>query len=71
MLAATKGRSNFVRELLSHEADPNAEDSDNWTALLCAAKEGHLDICIQLLENNASIEHRDVVSLVFLKTMRL
>lgn len=62
MLAAAKGRSSFVRELLAHGADPNAEDADNWTALLCAAKEGHTDICLQLLEHNADIEHRDMVS---------
>lgn len=62
MLASTKGRSDFVRELLVHEADVNAEDADNWTALLCAAKEGHLDICLQLIEHGSEIEHRDMVS---------
>ncbi|XP_063923502.1 kinase D-interacting substrate of 220 kDa B isoform X3 [Zophobas morio] len=60
ILAATKGRSAFVRELLAHGADANAEDSDSWTALLCAAKEGHADIVLQLLEHNADIEHRDM-----------
>lgn len=62
MVAASKGKSNFVRELLAHGADPNAEDNDNWTALLCAAKEGHYDIVLQLLEHNAEIDHRDMVS---------
>lgn len=61
MLAASKGRTSFVRELLAHGADPNAEDADSWTALLCAAKEGYTDICMQLLEQNADIEHRDMV----------
>lgn len=61
MVAASKGKANFVRELLAHGADPNLEDSDNWTALLCAAKEGHADICLQLLEHNAELEHRDMV----------
>ncbi|KAK9732317.1 Ankyrin repeats (3 copies) [Popillia japonica] len=60
MLAASKGRSDFVRELLAHDADVNAEDADNWTALLCASKEGHLDICLQLIEHGAEIEHRDM-----------
>jgi ankyrin repeat-rich membrane spanning protein len=60
MLAATKGRSAFVRELLTHGADPNVEDSDSWTALLCASKEGHADIVLQLLEHSADIEHRDM-----------
>lgn len=61
MLASSKGRSDFVRELLAHDADVNAEDADNWTALLCAAKEGHLHICLQLIEHGAEIEHREMV----------
>lgn len=36
---------------------------DNWTALLCAAKEGHTAVCLELLDHGANIEHRDVVSL--------
>ncbi|XP_065155754.1 uncharacterized protein [Atheta coriaria] len=60
MVAASKGRTRFVRELLEMGADPNAADADNWSALLCAAKEGHADICCLLLENNAEIEHRDM-----------
>lgn len=63
MVAAAKGKTSFVRELLAHGADPNAEDADSWTALLCAAKEGHRDICLQLLEQNAEVEHRDMVRL--------
>lgn len=34
---------------------------DNWTALLCAAKEGHSDICLELFEHGADLEHRDMV----------
>ncbi|KAL1500913.1 hypothetical protein ABEB36_006332 [Hypothenemus hampei] len=60
MVAASKGKSAFVRELLAHGADPNAEDEDNWTPLLCAAKEGHYDIVLQLLDHNADIDHRDM-----------
>nr|XP_022916026.1 kinase D-interacting substrate of 220 kDa isoform X5 [Onthophagus taurus] len=60
MLACSRGRGNFVRELLAHGADPNAEDSDNWTPLLCAAKEGHTDICRQLVDHQAEIEHREM-----------
>ncbi|KAL1140770.1 hypothetical protein AAG570_000700 [Ranatra chinensis] len=59
-LAASKGKLNFLRELLSHGADVNSEDNDNWTALLCAAKEGHTEVCIELLERDANIEHRDM-----------
>lgn len=40
---------------------------DNWTALLCAAKEGHTDVCLELLEHGADLEHRDMVwSLYFI-----
>ncbi|XP_011877239.1 PREDICTED: kinase D-interacting substrate of 220 kDa isoform X3 [Vollenhovia emeryi] len=60
ILAATKGKLHFVRELVNHGADVNAEDADNWTALLCAAKEGHTEICLELLEHGADLEHRDM-----------
>lgn len=62
MVACGKGRSAMVRELLTHDADPNLEDNDGWTALLCGSKEGHVDIVLQLLEHNAAIDHRDMVS---------
>lgn len=61
MVAAAKGKSAMVRELLTHGADPNIDDNDSWTALLCAAKEGHTDIVLQLLDHNAAIDHRDIV----------
>ncbi|XP_029043359.2 kinase D-interacting substrate of 220 kDa B isoform X2 [Osmia bicornis bicornis] len=60
ILAATKGKIHFVRELINHGAEVNAEDGDNWTALLCAAKEGHTDVCLELLEHGADLEHRDM-----------
>ncbi|XP_024226522.1 kinase D-interacting substrate of 220 kDa isoform X7 [Bombus impatiens] len=60
ILAASKGKIHFVRELINHGADVNAEDADNWTALLCAAKEGHTDVCLELLEHGADLEHRDM-----------
>ena len=34
---------------------------DNWSALLYAAKDGHLEITIELLERQAELEHRDMV----------
>ncbi|KAJ9575076.1 hypothetical protein L9F63_007737, partial [Diploptera punctata] len=58
--AASKGKIQFVRELINLGADVNSEDGDNWTALLCAAKEGYRDICLELLEHGADIEHRDM-----------
>nr|CAD7262820.1 unnamed protein product [Timema shepardi] len=60
IVAASKGKLLFVRELVNHGADVNAEDADNWTALLCAAKEGFTDICVELLEHGADLEHRDL-----------
>lgn len=39
----------------------NLISQDNWTALLCAAKEGHTDVCLELLEHGADLEHRDMV----------
>ncbi|XP_050529319.1 kinase D-interacting substrate of 220 kDa B-like [Daktulosphaira vitifoliae] len=58
--AASKGKLQFVTELINHGSDVNVEDNDNWTALICAAKEGHIDICIELLSHGADIEHRDM-----------
>lgn len=34
---------------------------DCWSALISAAKEGHVDVVKELLENSAYIEHRDMV----------
>ena len=36
---------------------------ESWSALLCASKEGHLEIVIELLEHQAQLEHTDMVSL--------
>ena len=34
---------------------------DCWSALISAAKEGHVEVAGELLENSAYIEHRDMV----------
>lgn len=60
MVAAGKGLTPFVRELLARGADVQAEDLDNWTALLCASKNGHLEIVEILLGHNADFEHREM-----------
>lgn len=39
---------------------------DCWTALISAAKEGHIEVVKELLENNANPEHRDMVGTLFL-----
>ena len=44
---------------MSHNADVNAEDSDKATALHAAAREGHADVCLELLEQGAAIEAQD------------
>ena len=40
---------------------PFSSIQDNWSALLYSAKEGHLEIVIELLERGADIEHKDLV----------
>ena len=49
MLAASLGKLDFIPLLLSHGADIDAEDNDKATALHAAAREGHADICLELL----------------------
>lgn len=63
MVAASRGHTSFVRELIARGAEVQAVDLDNWTALLCAAKSGHLEVVELLIEHGAAIEHRDMVSL--------
>ena len=31
---------------------------------MCAAKEGYADMCAELLDNGADLEHKDMVSLI-------
>ncbi|XP_069130680.1 kinase D-interacting substrate of 220 kDa B-like isoform X1 [Argopecten irradians] len=60
MLASETGELNIVRELLEY-VDTNAVDNENWSALMCATKNGHLEIVIELCEKDADIEHRDMM----------
>lgn len=61
MVAASRGQLAFVRELVNRGADVQAEDTDNWTSLLFAAKTGHRDVVQFLLEQGAAdMEHRDM-----------
>lgn len=60
MLAAAKGLTHFVREFIARGADVQAEDLDNWTSLLFAAKNGHYEIVQILVDHGADIEHRDM-----------
>lgn len=44
MLAVSHGRLDMVKMLLEAGADPNIQDGDGSTALMCAAEHGHLEI---------------------------
>ena len=37
---------------------------DCWTALISAAKEGHVVVVKELLDNNANVEPRDMVKII-------
>ncbi|XP_035709866.1 kinase D-interacting substrate of 220 kDa B isoform X2 [Folsomia candida] len=60
MVATAKGKLNFVRALLEHGADINAEDVDNWTPLLFAAREGFDEIVADLIDHGAGLDHKDI-----------
>lgn len=44
MLAVSHGRLDMVRMLIAAGANPNIQDEDGSTALMCAAEHGHLAI---------------------------
>jgi ankyrin repeat protein len=48
-IGSSTGKLDFLPLLLSHGADLHAEDNDKATALHAAAKEGHADVCLELL----------------------
>ena len=41
----------------------NSQDQDGWTPLMCASKEGFVDVTKVLLEKEANLELRDIVSI--------
>jgi ankyrin repeat protein len=55
MIAALKGHSQVVKELLEAKANVNIQNVDKSTALMLAAKHGHLQIVKELLEKGADI----------------
>ena len=61
ILAARCNHVECVRLLLDAKADVNAEDVDNWTALLNASQNGNLQIVQILIEHDAHIDHCDCV----------
>ena len=55
MFAASSGKNNFVSILLDGGADVHSKDEEECTALHFAAKDGHDDICHNLLESGANV----------------
>lgn len=47
--------------MLSPASTPSPAQ-DGWTALISAAKEGHVEVVRELLDHNANLEQRDMVS---------
>ncbi len=58
MIAVDKNREQTVLELLKSGANVNAKDTNNWTALHFAAKNGSYVITKILLTNKANIYAR-------------
>jgi len=55
MIAALKGHSQVVKELLEAKANVDTQNADKSTALMLAAKHGHLQVVTELLEKGADI----------------
>lgn len=49
MLAASHGRLETVKLLLDAGAEPNVQDNDGSTAIMCAAEHGYIEIVRALL----------------------
>ena len=52
--------------------DVNAKGDDEWTALMCASKEGHTEIVSMLLEKGADVDvkHNDGTTALMFATMK-
>merc|ERR1712113_1369557 len=59
MVAAQFGALTTLQRLLSEEGDVDDVDSRGWTALHCAAYEGHAKVCVELLKHGANAEAAD------------
>lgn len=58
---AEQGQTNEVVNLLGLGLDVNFQDFYGWTALMCAAREGHADVIKTLLESGADKNLRNSV----------
>ena len=68
MFAASSGKNNFVSILLDGGADVHAKGEEECTALHFAAKDGHDDVCHNLLESGANVSCKNFKS--FTKQVR-
>lgn len=61
MFASSKGFTAIVKDLLARGADPNAAptDAQGWTALMVAARAGHVETVQALLRGGADVALRD------------
>ena len=55
MYASSQGSNLFVSILLDSGADIHAKDEEECTALHIAAKHGHEDVCLILIECGANV----------------
>jgi len=59
--AAKNGSLEIVQDsIANHKELINFADSSLTTALICAAKNGHVDICECLIKNNAAVDLKDI-----------
>lgn len=54
LLAASKGRVKIIKLFLQYGADPDASDTDGWTALMHAALQGHVEAVQILVDSGAN-----------------
>ncbi|KAI6235467.1 hypothetical protein M3Y95_00054700 [Aphelenchoides besseyi] len=61
LIVASRCGHAAVVDRFRNEIDVDETDIDGWTALLCAAHQGHADCVRLLLEANASIDQSDIM----------
>src|SRR5262249_6155795 len=61
-LAAMKGQHDVAKLLLEHGANASIMTSDGYTALHCAAQDGHLPICKLFAEQKDKVDNQSAVN---------